>query len=292
MKLWQVVSFSEPEQLLGIARAAEEAGLHGVLLSDHLFFPGRLASRYPYSADGKPAFDGATPFPDAWTTIAAMAAVTERLRFATMVYILPLRNPLEVAKTVGTAALLSGGRVALGCGAGWIREEFDALEVPFETRGARMNEMIEVMRKAWSGEMFEHHGRFFDLAPLQMSPPPPAQVPIYVGGLSPAALRRAARQGDGWIGTGQTPDEALHYVAELRRLREDAGRAASAFETIVPLAVPPDPELLARLADRGVTATTIWPFSYTIGPRSTLAQKREAMLRTAEAFRKGTELRV
>ena len=213
MKLWQVVSFSEPEQLLGIARAAEEAGFHGVLLSDHLFFPGRLASRYPYSADGKPAFDGTTPFPDAWTTIAAMAAVTERLHFATMVYILPLRHPLEVAKTVGTAALLSGGRVALGCGAGWIREEFDALGVEFETRGARMNEMLDVLRKAWTGKMVEHHGRFFDFAPFQMSPPPPAQVPVYVGGLSPAALRRAARLGDGWIGTGQTPDEAIHYVA-------------------------------------------------------------------------------
>lgn len=282
MKFWQVVSFSEPEQLLGIARAAEEAGFHGVLVSDHLFFPGRLASRYPYSADGKPAFDGATPFPDAWTTIAAMAAVTERLRFATMVYILPLRHPLEVAKTVGTAALLSGGRVALGVGAGWIREEFDALEVPFETRGTRMNEMIEVMRAAWTGEMREHHGRFFDLAPFQMSPPPPAQVPIYVGGLSPAALRRAARLGDGWIGTGQTPEEAVRHVRELRRLRSEAGRAEAPFETIVPLAVPPDPALLTDLAAQGVTATTVWPFSYTLGPRSTLAQKRDAMLRFAD----------
>jgi len=286
VKLWQVVSFSEPEQLLGIARAAEEAGFHGVLVSDHLFFPGRLASRYPYSADGKPAFDGSTPFPDAWTTIAAMAAVTERLHFATMVYILPLRNPLEVAKTVGTAALLSGGRVALGCGAGWIREEFDALGMEFETRGARMGEMIDVLRKAWTGEMVEHHGRFFDFAPFQMSPAPPGQVPIYVGGLSPAALRRAARLGDGWIGTGQTADEAVHYVTELRRLRETAGRAAVPFETIVPLAVPPDPALLQRLEEEGVTATTVWPFSYTIGPRSTLSQKRDAMLGFAERMAK------
>ncbi len=288
MKLWQVVSFSEPEQLLGIARAAEEAGLHGVLLSDHLFFPGRLASRYPYSADGKPAFDGTTPFPDAWTTIAAMAASTSRLRFATMVYILPLRHPLEVAKTVGTAALLSGGRVALGVGAGWIREEFDALEVPFETRGARMNEMIEVMRAAWTGRMIEHRGRFFDLGPLQMSPPPPAPVPIYVGGLSKAAFRRAARLGDGWIGTGQTAEEAVGCAAELRRLRAEAGRGAEPFETIVPLAVSPDPDLLRRLEAAGVTATTLWPFTYTLGPRSTLSQKRDLMLHTAEAFSKGT----
>ena len=216
MKLWQVVSFSEPEQLLGIARAAEEAGFEGVLLSDHLFFPGRIESRYPYSEDGKPAFDGTTPFPEPWTTIAAMAAVTARLRFATMVYILPLRHPLEVAKAVGTAALLSGGRVALGVGAGWIREEFDVLGVDFATRGARMDEMIEVMRKAWTGAMVEHHGRFFDFAPLQMSPPPPAPPPIWVGGLSRAALRRAATRGDGWIGTGQTPEDAVRIVGELR----------------------------------------------------------------------------
>jgi probable F420-dependent oxidoreductase len=287
MKLWQVVSFSEPEQLLGIARAAEEAGFEGVLLSDHLFFPGRLASRYPYSADGEPAFDGTTPFPDAWTTIAAMAAVTERLRFATMVYILPLRNPLEVAKTVGTAALLSGGRVALGCGAGWIREEFDALEIPFESRGARMSEMIEVLRRVWTGEMIEHRGRFFDFGPLQMSPPPPAPVPIWVGGLSKAALRRAARLGDGWIGTGQTPEEAIALCGELRRLRADAGRASAPFEALVPLVAPPDPDVLRRLADAGVTATSAWPFTYTIGPRSTLAQKRDTMLRTAAALNRG-----
>lgn len=284
MKLWQVVSFAEPEQLLGIARAAEEAGLEGVLLSDHLFFPGRIESRYPYSEDGKPAFDGATPFPEPWTTIAAMAAVTTRLRFATMVYILPLRHPLEVAKAVGTAALLSGGRVALGVGAGWIREEFDVLGVDFATRGARMDEMIDVMRKAWTGSMVEHRGRFFEFAPLQMTPAPSAPPPIWVGGLSPAALRRAATRGDGWIGTGQTPEDAVRIVAELRGLRADAGRAAQPFEAIVPLVVPPDRELLARLSDAGVTATTLWPFSYTLGPGSTLAQKRDAIHRAVDSL--------
>jgi probable F420-dependent oxidoreductase len=285
VKLWQVASFAEPDQLLGIARAAEEAGLEGVLVSDHLFFPGHIDSRYPYSEDGKPAFDGASPFPEPWTTIAAMAAVTTRLRFATMVYILPLRHPLEVAKAVGTAALLSGGRVALGVGAGWIREEFDVLGIDFATRGARMDEMIDVMRAVWSGDMVGHRGRFFDFAPLQMSPPPPAPPPIWVGGLSAAALRRAATRGDGWIGTGQTPDEAIRIVAELRRRRADSPRAAHPFEAVVPLVVPPERDLFARLAEGGVTATTLWPFSYTIGPGSTLAQKRDAMLHAADALK-------
>ena len=283
--LWQVVSFSEPDQLLGIARAAEEAGFDGVLLSDHLFFPGRLASRYPYSEDGRPGFDGATPFPDPWTTIAAMAAVTERLRFATMVHILPLRHPLEVAKSVGTVARLSGGRVALGCGAGWIREEFDALGVPFATRGGRMNEMIPLLRRLWTGEMIEHRGEHFELGPLQMSPPPGCDIPIWVGGLSPAALRRAAALGDGWIGTGQTPDEVGSYVGRLRELRKQAGRQGEPLEVIAPLVVPLTPSLLARLAAAGLTATTAYPFTYTLGPRSTLSEKRTHMLRTIDSLR-------
>jgi probable F420-dependent oxidoreductase len=280
MKFWQVVSFSEPEQLTGIARAAEEAAFHGVLISDHLFFPGRLDSRYPYAPDGRPGFDGKTPFPDPWVAIAAMAAVTERLRFGTIVFVLPLRHPLEVAKAVGTAAVLSGGRLALGAGAGWLREEFEALGMDFETRGRRMDEMIAVMRRCWSGEMVEHHGTFFELGPLQMSPAPREPVPIYVGGLSAAALRRAAQLGDGWIGTGHTPEQAIAYLERLRVLRREAGREAEPFEAIVPLMVPPEVELLRRLeTEHGMTATTCYPFTYTLGPSSSLEQKRDAMRR-------------
>jgi len=285
MKFWQVVSFSEPEQLVDIARVAEQAGFEGVLISDHLFFPGELRSRYPYSEDGVPGFDGTTPFPDPWATIAAMAAVTTRLRFSTLVYILPLRHPLEVAKTVGTVARLSGGRVALGVGAGWIREEYDALGVSFAGRGKRMDEMMEVLRKAWTGAMVEHRGAHFDLGRFQMTPAPKAPVPIWVGGLSKAALRRAAVLGDGWVGTGQHPDEVPGILAQLHALRREAGREAELFETIVPLVAPPDLDLLdrlRRLGDAGVTATTAWPFRYTIGVTSTIEQKREVMLRFGE----------
>ena len=244
MKFWQVVSFTEPEQLLDVAREVEDAGFHGILLSDHLFFPEKLASRYPYSPDGRPGFEATTPFPDPWATIAALAARTTRLRFATMVYILPLRHPLEVAKTVGTVALLSGGRVALGCGAGWIREEYDALGVDFATRGRRFDEMIGVLRALWESGAVEHHGRFFDLPRLSMSPAPGTSIPIWVGGLAPAALP---------------------------------------FETIVPLAAPPDPDVLRRLEEEhGMTATTAWPFTYTIGARSTLQAKRAWLRRFAD----------
>jgi probable F420-dependent oxidoreductase len=227
-------------------------------------------------------FDGAMPFPDPWVTIGAMAAATTRLRFGTMVFILPLRHPLEVAKAVGTAAVLSGGRVLLGAGAGWIREEYEALGVDFATRGRRYDEMIAVLRKAWTGAMVEHRGAHFDLGRFQMSPAPAAPVPIAIGGTSDAALRRAARLGDGWIGTGQGVDEALALLGRLRALRAEAGRATAHFEAIVPLATPPEPDALARLADAGMTATTAWPFLYTLGPASTLAAKRDAMLRFGE----------
>jgi probable F420-dependent oxidoreductase len=283
MKFWQVVSFSEPEQLVGIAQAAEEAGFEGVLLSDHLFFPGRLESKYPYSEDGKPMFDGSMPFPEPFVAIGAMAAATTRLRFGTMVYILPLRHPLEVAKAVGTAAVLSNGRVLLGTGAGWIREEYQALGVDFETRGRRYDEMIDVLRKAWSGAMVEHRGAHFDLGSFQMSPAPRAPVPIAIGGTSDVALRRAARLGDGWIGTGQTPEQAESLLGRIAELRRAAGRAAASFEAIVPLTTPPDAGAFARLAAAGMTATTAWPFLYTIGPSTTLEQKRDAMLRFGDS---------
>lgn len=283
MKFWQAISFAEPDQLIGIAQAAEEAGFHGVLLADHLFFPGTLKSKYPYSADGAPMFDGRTPFPDPWTTIAAMAAATKQLRFATFVFILPLREPIQLAKTLGTLALLTAGRVALGAGAGWIREEFDALGIDFHTRGRRMDEMVAVMRKLWTGEVVDHHGRFFDLAPAQMSPAPGHEIPVWFGGLSEIAMKRATTLGDGWLGIGNTPEEATQILGKLRALRREAGKEREPFETIVPLVTRLDPDVLLRLAEQGMTGANAFPFSFTLGANSTLAQKREQMLRFGEA---------
>ncbi len=285
MKFWQVLSFSEPEQLTALAVAAEEAGFEGILLADHLFFPSRLESRYPYSEDGRPMFDGATPFPDPWTTMAAMSSVTRRLQMATMVFILPLRDPVELAKILGTLALLADGRVVLGAGAGWIREEFEVQGVPWKTRGARMTEMVEVMRKLWSGEEVEHHGAHFELPPMQMSPKPPTPVPIYFGGIGERALQRAARIGDGWMGTGQTPEQAAHLLDRLHALRREFGRANAPFETIVPLSTPPDLDVLKRLeAEHGMSASSCYPFNFSLGPTSSFEQKREQMLRFAEHF--------
>jgi probable F420-dependent oxidoreductase len=274
MKFWQAVSFSEPEQLVEIAKLAEQVGFEGILVSDHLFHPEQLRSKYPYTPDGVPAFHAETPWPEPFATVAAMAAVTTRLRFATMVYILPLRHPVEVAKACATLDVLTGGRFVLGTGAGWMKEEFDQLGVDFRTRGARFDESIAALRALWRPGVTEHHGRFFDIPRLTMSPAPLRPVPIYVGGNSPAALRRTALFADGWLGTGTDPAEAERDLAELLRLRQEAGRARLPFEAVVPLTVPPDAGILRRLEDRGAHGTVSYPFLYALGPTSTLDQKR------------------
>jgi len=282
MKFWQAVSFTEPEQLVEIARITEEVGFDGILVSDHLFFPEKLASKYPYTPDGVPGFTPETAWPEPFSLVGAMSSVTRRLRFATMVYILPLRNPLEVAKATATLDVLSGGRFILGAGAGWMKEEFDQLGVDFRTRGSRFDESIDVVRKLWSGGMVEHHGRFFDFPRLQMSPAPTRSVPIYVGGASPVALRRAAQRGDGWLGNGSDPAEASRILAELARLRREAGRERLPFEAIVPLTTPPDADVLRALEDQGAHGTVNYPFMYALGPTSTLAQKRRLLEGYAE----------
>ena len=282
MKFWQAASFSEPEQLVEIAVVAEEVGFDGILVSDHLFHPEKLESRYPYSPDGKPDFTPQTAFPDCMAVIAAMATVTSRIRFASMVYILPLRNPVEVAKTTGTVGVLSNNRLVLGAGAGWIREEFDVLGVDFKTRGRRLDESIEVLRKLWTGNVVEHHGEFFDFPPLSMQPAPSGPVPIYIGGMNKRALRRAARLGDGWLGPGQMPEDAEATAAELERLRREAGRGDRPFEVVAPLVTPPDPDVLKRLSERGVHGTVSYPFFYALGPTSTIEQKRGVMEQFAE----------
>jgi probable F420-dependent oxidoreductase len=282
MRFWQAVSFLEAEQLLDVARGAEEVGFDGAFVSDHVFFPGELVSRYPYAPDGVPYFDKDTPWLETFSSIAAMAAVTTRLRFVTGVYILPLRHPLEVAKATATVALLSGNRLALGVGTGWMREEFDVLGREFAGRGRRMDEQIAVMRTVWRGGMVEHAGRHYRFPRLQMSPAPTAPIPILIGGASERALRRAATIGDGWVGAGNTPEEVQGILRRLGELRREAGRERVPFEIIVALTTPPDVDVFRRLEDQGVTGVVSWPLVFTVGPGASIEQKRGALESYAE----------
>jgi probable F420-dependent oxidoreductase len=273
------LSLSSPEHYVELATAAEQAGWYGVTVSDHVFVPEKLASKYPYHEDGTPAFDAATPWADPWVAVGAMAAVTERLRFLTNVYILPLRHPLFVAKTVGTAAVISGNRVALGFGVGWMREEFDVLGAEFRSRGRRTDEMIEVMRKVWAGGMVEHHGDFYDFPRLQMSPAPTQPVPIYGGGLSEAAFRRAARLCDGWISVIHSVEELRGMAARLAAHRREAGREREPFEIFASATDAFDLDGYRRCAEAGVTGIVTMPWFLYGGRGDSLADKKAGLER-------------
>jgi probable F420-dependent oxidoreductase len=274
MKFFTSLGFNQ--SLTELALTAEAAGFEGTTLPDHLFFPKDMHSRYPYSPDGKVYWDGEYPWPDVWVTTAAMAAVTTRLRFITSIYILPLRHPFVVAKSVGTAAALSQGRVILGAALGWMRDEFDQLGVDFSTRGQRADEMIPILRLLWGGGMVEYHGKHFDFGPLQMSPAPQVPVPIYLGGESDAALRRAARLADGYI---SVPHDDLEEIAILLRrltsLRAEAGRADHPFEFLVIAPVPGDADQHQRLADLGVAGVISGP---PVGPEASIEEHCDALM--------------
>jgi probable F420-dependent oxidoreductase len=281
LNFWKALAFTEPDQLLAVVKICEEVGFDGVIIADHLLSFEQVQSRYPYSEDGKPPFSVETAWPEAWSTIGAMAAVTKTIRFATNVYILPLRNPLDVAKAVSSVASLFDGRVILGAGLGWMKEEFDLKGIDFRTRGKRCDECIEVLRKLWTGDMVEHHGEFFDFPRVQMRPVPRQPIPIYIGGMSPAALRRAARLGNGWLSPGTTSDQLLDNLKSLDKLRAEAGRRAEPFDVIAPLVEPPELDTLKRIVDAGTTSILSFPISFTLGPTSTVQQKRAHLERYA-----------
>jgi probable F420-dependent oxidoreductase len=260
MKFWASTAFSPPEHYVPLARAAEAAGVHGLLMSDHIFYPNALSSPYPYSADGSPIWAPETPWPDVWVTIGAMLSATTTLEFGTSVYIAPARDLFTVAKAVGTAAVLSGNRVHLGLGAGWMREEFDQTGQSFANRGKRTDEMVQALRVLWRGGSVEFHGAYYDFGPLQIEPAPTRPVPIWCGGHSDAALQRAARYCDGWIGNAYSEEDAAHHLARLHARLEAAGRADAPFEIIIGLYAPPTREVVERWAARGVTGILCMPW--------------------------------
>ncbi len=274
MKFWFIAPWVVPEEMIELAKHAEALGFEGLMGADHAFVPEKIGSSYLYSDDGKPPFDASMPFPEVWTTISAMAMVTTRLKFSTSIYILPLRNPVEVAKATGTVARISGNRLILGAGVGWMKEEFDAYGVDFKTRGRRMDECVEVIRKLQAGGFVEHHGEFFDLPGVAVAPAPEQPVPIYFGGTSKPALRRAARLGQGWIGTGNDIDEVPGILERLNTLRREAGRESEPFDVVCPVMQIREVERLKALEEQGLTALC---FGFKQGHELPLDEKRGAM---------------
>ncbi len=263
MRFHQSLAFLETDQLLEVCRATDQLGYAGVYISDHLFYPRELRSPYTYSPyeDGSPIWSPETDWPDSWCLISAGAAVTTNLTFTTGVYIAPARDLITVAKLVGTAAVLSGGRVRLGVGVGWCKEEFDATGQEFHNRGRRLDDMIPALRALWAGGWVEYHGSHYDVPAMQMNPAPGAPIPILVGGHSEPAIRRAAALGDGWLGAGAyQPDDAWHYLELLGDARQKAGRADEPFSIYLALGTLPDVDLYRRFEDAGVTDMVCAPW--------------------------------
>jgi probable F420-dependent oxidoreductase len=256
MRFHQAVTFLPLEEILILSAACDEMGYSGIYFSDHLFNPRDLASRYTYSKapDGAPFWEKETEWPDPMCLISALSAVTTNLLFTTGIYIAPVRDLITVAKSVGTAAVLSNNRVRLGVGVGWCEEEYVQTGQDFRSRGKRLNDMIPALRALWNGGWVEYHGSHYDVPACQMNPSPTLPVPILCGGESEAALLRASTLCDGWINTGAAlPDEALVQVGTIKDALKRAGRHNEPFSIYLAVRAIPDLDLYRRLEDAGVT---------------------------------------
>lgn len=243
-----------PDFLMPTARRMDELGYDSLWLGEHLVFPTNIESKYPYDTSLGPPLPS-TPLFDPLITLGYIAAQTTRLQLATGVYVLPLRHPMLTARNVATLDALSGGRTILAVGAGWLKEEFEAVGMPFEHRGSRMEECIDVMRKLWSEKTASHEGRFYRFGEVGFEPKPARNpVPILIGGESPAALRRAAKYGDGWQGLNNTPEQASEYIKTLRELRAGDPRP---FEITVAHPAVPTLDELRRYREVGVDRVTL-----------------------------------
>ncbi len=274
-------AFQPPEHLIPLGVAAEEAGYEAISFSDHVVYPETLDTPYPYTEDGVRRYDEMTEFPDVWVVAGALAAVTTRLRITTNVFVLPMRNPFLAAKTIATAAALSNNRVTLTIGVGWSGVEFDLVGQPFRRRGARTDEMLEVMRKLWSGEMIEHRGEFYQFDKLKMTPPiPTAPIPVWVGGISDFALRRAARN-DGWLSDLQTTEEILECIEKVREYRSELGRSGP-FDVMASASDAGDIDGYRRLGDGGTTHILTMPWAFYHGLTDDLEKKVDGIRRFAD----------
>jgi probable F420-dependent oxidoreductase len=275
--------------LVDLAVAADELGFDSLWLGEHIVLPVGYASDHPTTGTTAeqhrtgPIVDPDTNLLDPLVALAACAARTRHIDLATGIFLVPLRPPAISARMIHTLDQISGGRVVLGVGSGWLEEEFRAVGAPFEARGQRLAEAIEVMRLAWAGGPFSYHGRFFDLDQVQLCAEP-IRVPVIMGGNTDVALRRAARLGDGWFASG-TPDydDACRLRDSVLTFRDGAGedaRTAGSDFLIYTRAAQADPALLDRYDRAGfervlVWADQVWPAA------ASLEEKRANLARVA-----------
>ena len=251
----------KPDDFARVAVAAELAGFESLWMPEHLVFPTDMPATYPYTETGQPPVFPGSPLYDPWVTLAYVAASTERIRLGTQVYILPLRHPLVTARAFTTLDVLSRGRSILGIGVGWMEEEFGFAGQEFSTRGARTDEIIEILHRLWTDKEIHHRGTHYELGPLRFEPKPVQKPhpPIEVGGASPAALQRAAKFCDGWHAIGDITVESIAAsVKRIEALRAEAGRTGP-FEIVTPSGLGATLEGVRQYEDVGVTRLSLGP---------------------------------
>jgi probable F420-dependent oxidoreductase len=262
-------SMTDPAFYVPLAKAVEEAGYDSMVVPDSICYPQHSDTRYPFNPDGTREFLEDKPFLDPFVLAAVMGTVTERLRFVTFVLKLPIRHPVLVAKQAASVAVLTGDRFSLGVGTSPWPEDYVTLEVPWEGRGRRMDESLEVIRGLTDpdGGFFEYHGKVYDIPAIKMTPRPGAPLPILVGGHGPAALRRAAQSADGWLHGGGDPALLPDLLGELGRRLDEAGRPRQGYQIHVISMDAYSRDGVRRLEEQGVTDVIVgfrWP--YVAGP--------------------------
>jgi probable F420-dependent oxidoreductase len=264
------------EDYLPLVVRAEELGLECVWLADHVVTPLAFEKKYPYAASGDPGFRPETPLTDVAVTLGYLAARTSRIGLGTGVFVLPMRNPFHVARSWAALQNLSGGRAVFGVAAGWMKEEFDAVGVEFADRGARTDEMLDVLALLWSGEPVEYHGRHYDFGPVHFAGAPTAPIPLVFGGHAGPALRRAASRGTGWFGPNLDLAQTLALTRRIDRLRAQVGRGDEPFDHYVRLHGDITPAALRAYEDAGYEHLVFSPFNR-LPPTSTVAEKLAAL---------------
>jgi probable F420-dependent oxidoreductase len=280
MRFSYAESMCDPSFYVPLARAAEEAGFDTYLVPDSVCFPEQSSARYPYTPDGTREFLEDKPFIDPFVLMGALCAVTTRLRFATFVLKLPIRSPVLVAKAISSLAVLSGERISLGVGTSPWPEDFEITDTAWETRGARTDEMIDIMRGLTAGGYFEYRGKHYQIPRIKLSPTPSKPIPILIGGHADPALRRAAQRGDGFMFAGGNSEELQGCLTRLAELRAQHPRTG-AFEIHASSRHGYTLDGVQQLATQGVTDLVVgFRQPYTRGPDTeSLQTKLDALKR-------------
>ena len=283
----------DPAEHQDIARTADECGWDSIQVADAPFFPEKVSVPYPYTPDGSRFWPLDMPVLDPWVAMTAMAVVTRRIRFIPSVLRLAIRQPLLEAKSLCSLAAVSNDRVALGVGLAWMPEEFRWLGIDMSTRGKRQDEAIQAVRLLMQGGFQEFHGRHIDFDRVVMAPTPNRKIPIYVGGATAPAMRRAARLGDGWLSVIHNKAEIAGLVAELNGYRRECGRASEPFDIMLHCPDATSIDDIKRLEDLGIPDLQVTPWAVPslaaedgvgkiMQQQPTLQTKRDAIRRYAD----------